>query len=161
MKAHKMQHEKQSFMRPIAIAALILVGGCLDTPPEQTAPAKPDTTNSVWTVDLVRTLPGQQTKYLRNIEANWAGARRLARERNFVLSYRALMAPPDSSRGWDLLLMTEYADSTAWANREAIFQEIFASPEYVRAPTERPSSEVRAFFSGAVVMRGVVSDGSR
>ena len=106
-------------------------------------------------------LPGQQAEYLRNIKANWAGARRLARERGAVLSYSALKTPPDSSRAWDVLLMTEYADSTAWSQREPIFREIFASPEYVRVPTARPSSELRAFFDSGVVMRGVISDGSR
>ena len=155
-----MQFEKQFFMRSFAIAALILVSGCLDTPPEQTATAKPETANSVWTVGLIRTLPGQQAEYLRNIKANWAGARRLARERGIVLSYRALTAPPDSSRGWDVLLMTEYADSTAWSQRETIFKEIFASPEYVRVPTARPSSELRAFFASGVAMRAVISDRS-
>ena len=73
-------------------------------------------------------------------------------------SYRALVAPPDSARGWDVLLMTEYADSAAWADREAIFQEIFASPEYTRVPMALPSAEVRAFAAGGVVMRALVDE---
>ena len=148
-------------MRPLAIAALILLAGCLETPPEQTTPTGPETTDAVWSVDLIRTLPGQQAEYLRNIEANWAGARRIARERGAVLSYRALVAPPDSLRGWDVLLMTEYADSSSWSQREAIFQDIFASPEYVRVPTARPSSELRAFASSGVVMEALVSEPPR
>ncbi len=139
------------------ITALLLIAGCLDAPSEPTGPAEADNTNSVWSVDLIRTLPGQQAEYLRNIEANWAGARRIARGRGDVLSYRALVAPPDSARGWDVLLMTEYADSTAWANREAIFEAIFASPEYIRVPTARPSAELRTFLSSGVAMRALVS----
>ena len=54
-------------------------------------------------------------EYLLNIEANWAGARQMATDRGIVLSYQALAAEPDSARGWDVLLMTEYADSTAWS----------------------------------------------
>ena len=145
----------------LAIAMLILVAGCLEAPSEQAVPVKQGTTNSVWTVDLVRTLPGQQAEYLRNIEANWAGARRIARERSAVLSYRALVARPDSLRGWDVLLMTEYADSSAWSQREAIFESIFSSPEYVRVPTARPSSELREFASGGVVMEALVSEPRR
>ncbi len=144
-------------IRPYAIATLLLVAGCLDTePPSPTEPG-----NTVWTVDLVYTLPGQQAEYLRNIEANWAGARRLARQGGAVLSYRALVAPPDSLRGWDVMLMTEYADSSAWSQREAIFESIFASPEYVRVPTARPSSELREFASSGVVMEALVSEPRR
>lgn len=145
-------------IRPYAIATLILVAGCLDTEPP--SPAEPGNTHSVWTVDLVYTLPGQQAEYLRNIEANWAGARRLARQGGAVLSYRALVAPPDSLRGWDILLMTQYADSSAWSEREATFEAIFASPEYVRVPMARPSSELRSFFASGVAMRAVISDRS-
>jgi len=148
-------------MRPLAIAVLILLAGCIEAPPEQTVPTEPETTTSVWSVDLIRTLPGQQAEYLRNIEANWAGGRRIARERGAVLSYRALVAPPDSVRGWDVLLMTEYADSSSWSQREAIFEAIFASPEYVRVPTARPSSELREFAAGGVVMKALVSEHRR
>lgn len=111
---------------------------------------------SVWAVDLVRTLPGRQTEYLRSIEANWAGARDIARERGVVLSYRALAAVPDEERGWDVLLMTEYADTESWERREEAFQEIFASPEFVRVPPTRPSAELREFLSSGVVLQAVV-----
>ncbi len=135
-----------------------LLSGCGEAPApsDEAAPAPRDISTSVWSVDLIRTLPGQQAEYLRNIEANWAGARRIAQDRQVVLSYRALAAPPDSARGWDVLLMTEYADSTTWADREEIFASIFASPEYVRVPTARPSSELRAFVAGGVVMEARV-----
>lgn len=113
--------------------------------------------NSVWAVDLVRTLPGQQAEYLRSIKANWADARHLAQVQGAVLSYQALAAEPDSAKGWDVMLMTEYADSTAWAQREKIFRAIFESPEFVRVETARPSSEMRTFFDGNIVLKTVVS----
>ena len=73
----------------------------------------------------------------------------------------ALAAEPDSSRGWDVVLITEYADSMAWAGREEIFQAIFASSEYTRVPTARPSSELREFEAGGVVLRHVASGPER
>ena len=109
----------------------------------------------VWTVDLIRTFPGMQDEYLRNIEVNWAGARAMARERGVILSYRALAAEPDSIRGWDIILMTEYADSTAWANREEAFKAIFDAPDYVRFEPSRPSAELREFTAGGVVTHSV------
>lgn len=138
-------------------ALLLLSVGCTPSPSDEPSPS-PETEdiNSLWTIDLVRTLPGQQAEYLRNIEANWAGARRIARERGAVVSYRALVAPPDSALGWDVMLLTEYADSAAWRDREAIFDSVFASPEYVRVPTARPSSELREFAAGSITMRTLV-----
>lgn len=111
---------------------------------------------SVWSVDPIRTLPGMQDEYLASIEDNWAGARELAHDRGAVMSYRALAADPDSERGWDFILMTEYADSATWARREEIFQEIFAAPEFVRVQPASPSSELRDLVTPGVVMRGVI-----
>jgi hypothetical protein len=115
----------------------------------------------VWSVDLVRTLPGAQADYLRSIETNWANGRRVARTRGAVRSYRALVAAPDSARGWDVILMTEYADSAAFLRREAIFEEIFASPEYVRVEPARPSAEMRVIMTSSVSMRMFVSEPTR
>ena len=57
--------------------------------------------------------------------------------------------------------MTEYADSTAFAQREAVFEAIFASPAYVRVPTARPSAELRAFAASDVTMRALVAEPPR
>lgn len=114
-------------------------------------------TNTVWTVDLIRTLPGQQDNYIHSIETNWANARRIARQRGNILSYRALVAIQDSARSWDVLLMTEYADSTEWAQREPTFQAIFESDEFVRVEPAKPSAEMRLFFGGGAVMRSFVN----
>mgnify|MGYP002778317888 CR=1 FL=1 len=132
-------------------------GGCA-VPRPGGAPAAPGppAAGTIWAVDLVRTLPGRQAEYLRGVAANWGGARALARERGAVRSYRALAGAPDSARGWDVLLLTEYADSAAFAAREATFRAIFADPRYAAAQVAgAPSAELRAFVAGEVVMRNV------
>ena len=134
------------------LSSLFFVISCI--PQENT---QPQPTNSVWAVDLVETLPGQQNNYIASIETNWANARRIAQDRGSVLSYRALVAPQDSTRGWDVMLMTEYSDSTEWANRESIFQSIFQSDEFVRVEPASKSAEMRRFFRGGVVLRSFVS----
>lgn len=144
-------------MRYFNVLAFLVLTGCVATPAEPTPETEPDDPNTIWAVDLVRTLPGQQAAYIESIENNWAGARKLVREQGHILSYRALAAPPDSARGWDVMLMTEYRDSTAWANREAIFQEVFDSPEFIRVPTQRPSDEMRTFAAGEITLRSFVS----
>jgi hypothetical protein len=102
-------------------------------------------------LDLVLTRPGQQAEYLRGIRANWAGARRLVVEHGDVRSYQAFAATPDSARGWDVVLLTEYRDSSAFARREATFQEIFRDPRYVagRVATALPSDQLRTIVQEA------------
>ena len=146
----------------VALCCAVTVAGCAaagrGSAPGASAPPAAD---AVWAVDLVRTLPGRQAEYLRGIAANWAGARALARERGAVRSYRALAAAPDSGRGWDVLLVTEYADSAAYAAREATFRTIFADPRYVAGRvTGAPADELRAFVAGGVVMRSVAGGGA-
>lgn len=142
----------------LACVALTFSTACLHTSHANAASAHDE---SLWTVDLVRTLPGQQADYLRSIEANWAGARHLVRERGVVLSYRAFAALPNDERGWDVLLMTEYADEASWERREEVFREVFASPEFVAMTTSRPSSELREFLAAGVVLRPVVTASRR
>lgn len=114
---------------------------------------------SVWSVDLVRTLPGMQAAYLESIKANWAGARAVALRDEHIVSYRAMATPPDSLSQWDVILLTEYPDSIAYEQREDTFRAIFESPEYVASPSAVPSSEMRAFFSSERPFRNVAGSG--
>lgn len=146
-----------AFIRLCALTFCLILFSCQNQPLEPAATPAYDIKTSVWTLDLVRTLPGQQAEYLRNIENNWASARNLAREQGAVLSYRALATTPDSARGWDVLLMTEYADSTAWADRETIFQAIFDSDAFSYVQPARPSAELREFVAGDMALRAVAA----
>jgi hypothetical protein len=67
--------------------------------------------------------PGSRADYLRFLELNWARARRTALAQGQIRSYRALVAP-DTTPGWQVILLTEYPDSSAYARREEIFRPI-------------------------------------
>ena len=112
---------------------------------------------SVRSLALIRTQPGVQAEYLRGIAANWAGARRLAREKSAVRSYRALASVPDTTRGWDVVLLTEYTDSAACARREATFAAIFKDLRYVAGAYTSPRStaQLRTFAAGDVRLSAV------
>jgi hypothetical protein len=140
----------------LVAASAVLFSAC--TPPETTVTTATDCNpDAVWALDLVRTLPGMQETYLRSIEENWGGARALVQEQGHIQSYRALAAPPDSTRDWDVILMTEYVDSTAFRNRESIFQAVFQSPEFVAWQAPVPSAEMRSFAASEVTLGNVVS----
>lgn len=114
---------------------------------------------SVFALDLVLTRPGMQEEYLRGIAANWAGARHLARRQGVVRSYQALAAEPDPARGWDVLLITEYADSASFANREVVFREIFQTRAYLerRYTGPQPAGELRSFAATEVRLRSIAA----
>ncbi|GAB5520074.1 MAG: hypothetical protein RhofKO_23250 [Rhodothermales bacterium] len=143
-------------MHRLLVLVVLTLFGCQPPVPSSTtdsAPAEP----SVYAVDLVRTFPGAQGAYLRSIEANWANARRLVQAQGEVLSYQAFVLRTDSSAAWDVMLMTEYRDSSAFANREATFQAVFNSPEFVAVPAELPRNEMRTFFASELTLHAFVS----
>lgn len=140
----------------VGVTALALASCTVERNVEARMPGSEET--PVWTMDLVQTFPGQQEEYVRSIKANWARARGLIREQGQILSYRAFVAPQDSLRGWDVMLMTEYANSTAWGNREETFQALFDSPGYVRVASSVPSAELRSFVVGGLVIDQVASE---
>jgi len=146
--------------RLIALIAIILVGTACSTSSETPPPAV-NHDAAVWAVDFIRFLPGGEADYLRNIEGNWAQARDIALANGDVLSFKALLAEPDSTRDWDLILMTEYTDSASWSDREAIFASIFESDQYQRVDIGRPSSELREFAFGGIVFTPFVTSESR
>ena|SRR5215216_958225 len=84
---------------------------------------------SVWSVDVVTVLSGERERYRRFLEANWARARATARTRGEIRSYHAVFTPDTSGTGagTEVVLMTEYPDSTAYKRREEIFQPILAA----------------------------------
>lgn len=80
---------------------------------------------SVWAVDFVRTKPGQSAAYLASVRDNWAAARYYAQRAGYIVSYKAYTTRPDSSADFDVVLMTEFADSTAFRKAEENFAKIF------------------------------------
>ncbi|MEO0857629.1 MAG: hypothetical protein AAFY55_12365 [Bacteroidota bacterium] len=85
---------------------------------------------SVWAVDLVETLSGEQERYLRFNALNWVPMREAFVAEGLARSFRVLTLSPDSTRGWDVMLMTEYINDEAFARREDVFQEVRARPGY-------------------------------
>ncbi|HEX6049881.1 MAG TPA: hypothetical protein VFZ21_11460 [Gemmatimonadaceae bacterium] len=87
---------------------------------------------SVWSVDLMTVLPGEHDRYRRFIDANWARARRTAREQGQILSYHALFRPDTAQGNWHVILLTQYPDSAAFERREEIFQPILRAQGHTR-----------------------------
>lgn len=133
----------------------VLLAAAVSAPVVPTPPASPPD-SSVWSVSYARTHPGEQAAYLTFLERNWAEARRRAAQEGVVRSYRVL-ARPDAA-DWDVMMMTEYADEAAYANREAYFTALFARPDWETHLIDGKSGRDLADLVGEeVVLRSVVA----
>lgn len=104
----------------LVFSILLAATACRSVPAARSSTSPPD---AVWSADFVTVKPGMFGDYLRFLEANWARARRTALAQGHIRSYRVLTAP-DTAAGWQVILLTEYADSAAYARREAAFRPI-------------------------------------
>ena len=112
----------------LAVAAIISCRPAARTTSTAATAAANDTRGpSVWAVDVVTVRPGERENYRRFLEANWAKARRTLRERGEIRSYHAAFSPDAGGANAQVLLLTEYPDSTAYARREEIFQPVLAA----------------------------------
>lgn len=123
-------------MKPALLCLLVLLPATLRAEP-------------IVTVDLVRTLPGQQADYLRFVEMNWLRARAEGVRRGFVSDYEVLLRDAQVD-GWDLMLRTTYPDAAAHAARETNFAALFATPEFAmqRVDGKGPRDMARILDSG-------------
>lgn len=120
--------------------------------------AQPAAGQTVHAIDFVRTFPGEQADYLRFNELNWAAARAAAQEEGAVVGYEVLAREPKGEE-WDVMLVTEYASEEAYAQREAIFAELFERPELAMKPIDgKGPRDMAEFVTGGVEARRVLAD---
>ena len=127
----------------------VLLAGCRTVAPTTVG------TDTVIAIDFIRTLPGEQVDYLRFTDLNWRAARAVAAEEGHVVRYEVLVREPQPGEDWDVMLVTEYASAQAYADREAIFADLFARPELAYKPVNGKGPRDMAVFVGdsAVVHR--------
>ena len=75
-------------------------------------------------MDFVRINAGKEKEAIYFYENNWKVFRDIAYERNYITSYKLLRVKPDSVGNFNLILMTEFADSTQFNLSEERFQFI-------------------------------------
>ena len=82
-------------------------------------------------MDFVKIKNDHRREALYFYEHNWKTYRDIALQKGYIKSYQFLTTTPDSVAGFDILLITEYADSLQLKNSEQRFQEIIKiiSPE--------------------------------
>lgn len=85
-------------------------------------------------IDTWRARPGQRERYLAFLDSNWVPARAEVAGTGAVVGYRVVVLDSAAAQaaGWDVMLMTTYADSATWQRREAVFQPVLARRGMIR-----------------------------
>lgn len=79
---------------------------------------------SILTMDFVKVKNGKHQEALYFYENNWKVYRDMALQKDYIHSYRLVTTPADSLAQFDIILITEYADSTHLKASEERFQQI-------------------------------------
>lgn len=79
---------------------------------------------SITTLDFVKVKDGKWEEVLFFYQNNWKAYREMALKRNYIKSYKILVALPDSLQSFDIILCTEYPDSVSLTLAESRFQQI-------------------------------------
>jgi hypothetical protein len=82
---------------------------------------------TVLVMDFVKIKNGKQAEALFFYENNWKLYRDIALEKGFISSYRLEKTMADSAGSFDLVLITEYADSNLYRKSEENFRDILSS----------------------------------
>jgi hypothetical protein len=79
---------------------------------------------SIFAIDFVKILNNNQKETFYYYANNWNASREIALAKNYIKSYQLINTKADSAADFDLMLITEYTDSTQYKMREERFASI-------------------------------------
>ena len=139
------------YTSPFCLVALLVV---LSLPAQSTAQELPYKEGTVWELTFVRTKPGMENDYLRNLAAVWRNENEEAKKQGLILSYKILSGLAATEDDWDLLLMIEYKNMAALdgigEKYNAIDVKIAGSPEQQKAGVNK-RGEMRVILGDKLV----------
>jgi len=80
--------------------------------------------SAISVMDFVKIKNDKKAEVLYYYENNWKIYREMALKKEVIISYRILTTTPDSTSDFDLIMITEYADSSHFNLAEERFQKI-------------------------------------
>jgi hypothetical protein len=79
---------------------------------------------TITTIDFVKIKNSKRQEALYFYENNWKVYRDIALKNDYITSYKLLTTSADTAANFDLILITEYADSLQFVLNEERFQQI-------------------------------------
>ena len=89
-----------------------------------TAAAFAQGSRAVSDIDFVKIKNGKKAEALYFYENNWKVYREIALQKGYIKSYKFFTAKPDSLATFDIVMVTEYADSVQFKRSEENFNKI-------------------------------------
>lgn len=84
-------------------------------------------TTGIWVIDLVKITPGKEKEAIYFYTNNWQVFREAAKKEGYISSYQMIRTHKQDVAQFDLLLMTEFADSASFNNMEENFRRIISA----------------------------------
>lgn len=85
------------------------------------------TSQTITVMDFVQVKENRRAEAIYFYEHNWKLYRDIALKKGFILSYRLEEVVSDSAGSFNLVLITEYRDSSYFQNSETNFREILST----------------------------------
>jgi hypothetical protein len=108
---------------------------------------------TITTIDFVKMKNNNRQEALFFYENNWKIFRDIALEKGYITSYKLLTTSSDTTANFDLILVTEYADSLQFKLSEERFQQIIKAsrPDGLKLLNELKPNDFRQnlFFKQA------------
>jgi hypothetical protein len=83
-------------------------------------------THGIWVIDYVKIKPGKEKEALYFYGQNWLAFRENAKKEGFIKSYQLIHIKRQDNPSFDLMLMTEFADSTKFKAMEENFRGVMS-----------------------------------
>jgi hypothetical protein len=93
-----------------------MVGGRAQSPADKEKP--------VWTMEILKVMPGKFGPTLGYLDDNWMRIREEAKRQGAVLSYHRIAEQSISESDRNIVLLTEYKNQAAYDAREKLFTSI-------------------------------------
>lgn len=94
---------------------------------------RPYHNGSVWSMAFIRIKPGMDTAYLNYLAGSWKKEQEALKAEGLTLSYKVLSAEGHTPGEWNLVLMTEYKNLSAFEasqdKADAIAQKLIGSDD--------------------------------
>lgn len=105
---------------------------------------------NIKTMDIVKVNARYEKEALYFYNENWKAFRNEALKKGFISGFEMLRTATDSTNHFQLILITEYADSTSFQNMERNFEPIMKaiSPKGPRMLNEVPRKEFLEYIVG-------------
>ena len=110
--------QRRMFAGLFLVSLFIVSGGGA-----QQSPA--DGEKPVWTMEILKVMPGRFGPTLGYLDDNWMRIREEAKRRGAVLSYHRIAEQSTSETDPNIVLLTEYKNQAAYDARGKLFSSIF------------------------------------